>query len=240
MVYNWLNYTQSSFWPPTCLLCGAAGTAGLDLCPGCLVDLPINGRACVRCALPLPLGAPPGSLCGSCQRRSPPYQTGTAPLKYEGVVQFLVTGLKFHNRMAHARLLGGLLTRSLGELATGERPELILPVPLHPARQRARGFNQALEIVRGPARRLGIALDCECCIRIRPTSPQSGLDAKQRRRNLRGAFKLRKRPAADHVVLFDDVITTGNTVAELARVLKQSGVPRVDVWAVARTPDHNM
>ncbi len=237
MVYNWSKIILSRVLPPTCLLCGAEGGDGLDLCSGCLADLPLNSRACVRCALPLPTTSPPGSQCGGCQRHPPPYHAGIAPLRYEGVLRFLVTGLKFHNHMDHARLLGELLARSLEQVAEEERPGLILPVPLHPARQRERGFNQALEIVRGPARRLGIALDSESCLRRRPTSPQSGLDARERRRNLRGAFVVHRRPAADHVVVFDDVITTGNTVSELARVLKKAGVARVDVWAVARTPN---
>jgi ComF family protein len=235
MVNNWLENTLSGLFPPTCLLCGAPGAEGLDLCAGCLADLPQNATACGRCALPLPPSAPPGALCGACQRRAPPHHATLAPLRYEGVVPFLVTGLKFQRRMSHARLLGALLFRALVPLAEQPRPQLILPVPLHPQRHRERGFNQALEIVREPARRLGIPLDTRSCARQRSTRPQSGLDAAARRRNLRGAFVTTRRPSADHVVIFDDVITTGHTVAELARVVRASGVPRVDVWSVART-----
>ncbi len=235
MVYNWAKNILTGLFPPTCLLCGAPGVGGMDLCAGCLADLPFNTQACARCALPLPDKAPHGGLCGTCQRRAPPYDAGLAPLRYEGTVPFLVTGLKFNNRMAHARLLGILFARAMTAIPEDARPGLLVPVPLHPGRQRERGFNQALEIIREPARRAGIALDVGSCRRQRPTSPQSGLDAKQRKSNLRGAFVLRHRPAADHVAVFDDVITTGNTVAELARVLKKAGVRRVDVWAVART-----
>ncbi len=106
MVYNWSKYVLSRLLPPTCLLCGAAGREGLDLCPGCFSDLPLNSPACVRCALPLPPTSPPGSLCGGCQRRAPAFDAGIAPLRYAGVLRFLVTGLKFHKRTANARLVG--------------------------------------------------------------------------------------------------------------------------------------
>jgi ComF family protein len=146
----------------------------------------------------------------------------------------LVTGLKFHARMNHARLLGELLAQAL-ERIEDPLPELVVPVPLHPARQRQRGFNQALEIARIPARRLGIRLADDRVLRRLPTSPQSGLDATARRRNIRGAFAVRGDIDARHVALLDDVVTTGSTAAELARALTRAGAMHVDVWAVART-----
>jgi ComF family protein len=231
----WPRHLVAALFPPTCLLCGAPGRGDLDLCPACRDDLPHNRHACPRCALPLPATAPVGTLCGACQRRPPVYDRCLAPLRYQGAAPHLITGLKFHARMACARLLGELLVGGVAEAAVA-LPECLVPVPLHPARLRERGFNQALEIARIPARRLGLPLDLHTCVRQVATAPQSGLPAKARRRNLRGAFALIRPPEVRHLALVDDVVTTGSTVQELARTLKRAGVARVDVWAVAKTP----
>ena len=115
-------------------------------------------------------------------------------------------------------------------------PERLLPVPLHPARLRQRGYNQSLELARPLSRQLDIALDRSCFQRILNTPPQADLPRRQRLHNLRGAFRLSPPPEARHVALVDDVVTTGSTVNELARLLLRAGVQRIDVWAVARTP----
>ena len=230
-------YTRSIFtlFPSTCILCGAPGREAADLCSGCLADLPHNRHSCRRCALPLPATASPDRLCGTCQRRLPPYESCIAPFRYQGTLPHLVTGLKFLGRMNYAQLLGNLLTTGLEEAGT-ELPELLIPVPLHPDRLRDRGFNQALEIARIPARRFGLPVDTRHCYRRLATAPQSGLEAKARQRNIRGAFAVDEGLEGRHVALLDDVVTTGSTVAELTRTLKWAGVGRVVVWAVAKTP----
>ena len=229
------NRSISVLFPSTCILCGAPGREAMELCESCHADLPHNRHRCHRCALPLPASAPAGSLCGTCQHRPPVYDRCIAPFRYEGTLPHLVTGLKFRARMNCARLLGTLLTAGL-EKAGAELPEVIIPVPLHPTRLRERGFNQALEIARIPSRHFGLPIDTHHCRRQLATAPQSGLEAKERRRNIRGAFAVADGLAARHVVLLDDVVTTGSTVAELARMLKRAGVERVEVWAVAKTP----
>ena len=145
----------------------------------------------------------------------------------------LVAGLKFHDRLAGGRLLGELLARHL-LVRGGPLPELILPIPLHPRRLRQRGFNQALELALPLGRRLGVPLDRHSCRRNRATQPQTELDLKQRRRNLRNAFALAGPLPARHIALVDDVVTTGSTSNELARLLKRAGAERVEVWAAAR------
>jgi ComF family protein len=234
-VYNWINTFQSRFFSPTCVLCGAAGVNDMDLCPGCLGDLPRNTHACARCALPLPASAPENSMCGACQRHPPLFDRCFAPYRYEGALPHLVTGLKFHARMHSARLLGKLLYDALMDTAQ-PLPEMVIPVPLHRGRMRERGFNQALEIARVSERLLDVPLDDQSVERHAATSPQSGLDARKRRRNIRGAFIVKSQIRVRHVALLDDVVTTGSTVTELAKTLKRSGVECVDVWAVARTP----
>ena len=118
-----------------------------------------------------------------------------------------------------------------------ERPELLLTVPLHRQRLRQRGYNQALELARPLARALAVPLRHDVLQRQRATDAQTELDAVARRRNVRGAFAVREGvvlPA--HVAVLDDVMTTGATLAECARVLKHAGVQRVDAWALARAP----
>ncbi|MEA3278554.1 MAG: ComF family protein [Pseudomonadota bacterium] len=228
------NRVLSGIYPPTCVLCGAPGHRGLDLCPGCFEDLPRNLSCCGRCALPLPASRPGGALCGACQRRPPPFSACHTAFIYKDPVPALVGGAKFRARLNLTRLLGQCLALSLREQG-GAMPELIIPVPLHPARQRERGYNQALEVARTLRRELSIPVDTRSCVRAQPTAPQAGLEQKARRRNVRGAFRVQRAPEAAHVALLDDVVTTGSTVAELAKVLLKAGVERVDVWAVART-----
>jgi ComF family protein len=109
-------------------------------------------------------------------------------------------------------------------------------VPLHAQRLRERGYNQSLEIARAVSRELAVPVDPAACARVVPTAPQAGLEQKDRRRNVRGAFQVVGSLPSSHVAILDDVVTTGSTVAELTRVLRKAGVARVDVWAVARTP----
>lgn len=233
MVYNWLKTIQALAYPATCVLCGAPGREGRDLCRGCQDSLPHNRHACRLCALPLPATAPAGSLCGQCQQRPPRFDRCLAALRYEHPLDHLVSGLKFRDKLVYGRLLSGLLGDFL-EQRGHELPQLLIPVPLHPSRQRERGFNQALELARPLARRFGIPVDIRALSRDRATAPQSGLDKKERRRNIRGAFRLREGLAARHIAIVDDVVTTGNTVDELAGVLRRGGAARVEVWAVTR------
>lgn len=235
MVYQWTKNLQSWLFPPVCLLCRASGEADRDLCTGCHIDLPRNCLACRRCALPLAAHPQATLICGQCQSHPPPFARTLAPFLYRSPLDFLIQDLKFHARLTTARLLGGLLSEAL-ERQGGPLPECIIPVPLHPTRLRERGFNQALELARPVARRLDIPLLSDRVKRIRLTPAQSQLDLNARRENLRGAFFINRAIQARHVAIFDDVITTGSTVLELARVLRKAGVEEIEVWACARTP----
>jgi ComF family protein len=134
-----------------------------------------------------------------------------------------------------ARLLGQLLAESVRH-AGEPLPEVLVPVPLHRARLAERGYNQALEIARVLGQVLALPVDHGCCERILATLPQAGLDEGSRRRNIRGAFSARSHLGWRHLAILDDVVTTGSTVEELARVLYRAGAERIAVWAVARTP----
>ena len=217
--------------PWRCQLCGAEGADGIDLCADCIADLPRNTICCARCALPLASSA---TLCGTCQRRPPPWDTAWAPFVYGWPLDRLEARFKFGGDLAHGRSLAKLWRDTRLPL---DRPELILPVPLHRLRLRERGYNQALELVRPLARAMGVPLRHDVLLRNRASAPQTELDAGARRRNVHKAFALKPRTVLPaHVVIVDDVMTTGATLAECARAVKRAGVARVDVWALARAP----
>lgn len=218
-------------WPPRCLLCGGTGAEGRDLCPGCAAALPWNRSACLRCALPLPAPAP---ACGDCLQRAPLLQEAHAALAYGFPIDRLLPRLKFHADLACGRLLSQLLIDAVADLP---RPDALIPLPLHRARLRSRGYDQALELARPLSRALRIPMLDGVLMRSRATAPQSRLDADARRRNLRGAFAVK--PGArlpGHVVLIDDVMTTGATLEAAAKVLRRAGAVRIDAWVCARTP----
>ncbi|MCP4408811.1 MAG: ComF family protein [Gammaproteobacteria bacterium] len=232
MPYKWLNAVQTSLYPPICLLCKAPGTDDLDICTDCMEDLPRITQACRRCAIPLESSRV--ELCGACQHEPPPVDNALAAYLYTFPVDRLITELKFRGKLPYARLLGRLMTESLIDSIT-ELPEYIIPVPLHPWRIATRGFNQSLELARDISRYLQVPIDIDSVRRTRHTPPQTGLPEQERQKNVRRAFDIRPTLSLDHVVIVDDVLTTGNTVREMARMLKRSGVKRVDVWVLART-----
>jgi ComF family protein len=232
MVYNWINIIQDYLLPPTCILCGNPGHNSRDICRSCYTQLPRNNLCCYRCAeiLEVPAAAP--VLCGRCLNRHPAFDETVAPFIHQGAIRHLIGGLKFGTNYKNARLLGMLLSDHLKQ--TTERPDLIIPVPLHKARYRSRGFNQAIEIARTVAKEMQIPLDLTSCKRHRDTPHQTQLPAKKRHKNLKNAFSIIKPIHARHIAILDDVMTTGTTAHELAYILKKAGASRVDVWVCAR------
>lgn len=220
--------------PARCLLCGGVGAAGRDLCAGCQADLPRNTTCCARCALPLAHAA---AQCGECLRREPAFCRAWAPFRYGHPLDLLEARFKFRRDLAAGRVLSELFIESARREPLLPLPQCLVCVPLHPSRLRERGFNQALELARPLAGALDIPLDLDLLRRTRPTAAQTGLDARERRRNLRGAFAVVERgDIPDHVAILDDVMTTGSTLNECARVLRRAGVGQVVVWALARAP----
>lgn len=214
-------------WPAHCLVCGEADDHAL--CTTCARALPWNRSACQHCGLPLPL---PAVACGHCQRRPPPLTETRAVFRYEAPLDRLLPRLKFHRDLAAGRLCGELMATAL---ADAERPDALIPLPLHYKRLRGRGFDQTLELARPLARSLRLPLLDDALLRVRETAPQSRLDAPARHRNLRRAFAVRPGAALPaHVALVDDVMTTGATLHAAAHALLRAGATRVDAWVCAR------
>jgi ComF family protein len=212
-----------------CVLCGA-GDEGRLVCRRCDASLARWPHACARCALPL---AAPAGHCGQCLRRPPAFDAATAAFAYGFPVDRLLQRFKFAGDLAMGRWLAHALLDATRAQAA---PRLIVPAPLSRSRLRERGFNQAGEIARVLARGLDIPMAVAGLSRVREDPPQTSLDARARRRNLRGAFHCELALDGWHVALVDDVMTTGATAHEAARALRAAGAARVSAWVVARTP----
>jgi ComF family protein len=225
---------------PCCVLCDTHITGNISLCEPCLEDLPRIKIGCYQCGLPLQhdLNA---TLCGQCQQSRPPVDYLISSLQYDYPVGYLVSQLKFQRNLTYAKIFSHLLLTTLQKhyvSSLSELPEIIIPIPLHKKRIRERGFNQALEIARPIAKKLTLPLSINTVQRSRYTQAQSLLTATERRKNLQHSFTLTKSISAKHIVLLDDVVTTGTTVYELAALLKKSGVEKVGVWTVARSTNN--
>lgn len=218
--------------PARCFWC-AGNSRVLPACEGCRSALPWNLPACRACAMPLPSGGAT-SVCGDCLTDAPPQASSWAAFRYVSPVAQAIVELKFHRRLAAARVVGQLMAECLARRAL-PMPQVLIPMPLHANRLRSRGYNQSLELGREVARTLSLPIEPHAARRIRATQEQTRLDAAARRRNVRGAFAVESGVVRGrHVVLLDDVITTGATAAELARATLAAGAARVEVWAAAR------
>lgn len=222
-------------WPGRCLACGDNGSDGRDLCGRCAAAIPWQQHACLRCALPLARGTGAATtVCNACRFEPPPLIEAHAACVYGAPLDRLAPRFKFHGDLAAGRVLSGLMIDAFGALP---RPDAIVPIPLHRSRLRQRGYDQALELARPLASTLRIPLLDNALLRVAATQPQSRLDAADRRYNLEQAFDVR--PGIDlpaHLVLVDDVMTTGATLHSAAQTLYLAGAVRVDAWVAARVP----
>lgn len=230
-VYNWLFNDQ------TCLLCDERSDLHLPICEPCLADLPWLRDACPRCALPMPLA---GLTCSACSHRAPAFEDVVIAWQYDFPIDALVTRFKHRGQWPIGRLLADLLAQQvLHRFEEGlERPDVLIPVPLGKRRLRQRGYNQAAMLARWLGGTLEAPVLENLLLRTRETAAQQNLNANERRRNLRGAFSVQRpeRIEGRHVTLVDDVMTTGSTANILARLLRDAGARRVDLYCLARTP----
>lgn len=213
-----------------CLTCRSGTRSASLLCRRCLDELPWLGPHCRHCAMPLP----GGGVCGRCLNHPPPFDAAHAALRYETPVDFLIGRLKFGKDLAAARALARLLVESI-QTRDQPPPDALIPVPLHAGRLRQRGFNQSQVLASLLGRQLGIPVVAQGIRRVRATPPQMALPRRKRRSNIRGAFRIDVPLIDTRVGIVDDVMTTGATLAELAKAARRAGAASVEVWAAART-----
>ncbi|KQW91773.1 amidophosphoribosyltransferase [Massilia sp. Root418] len=236
--------------PGACVLCGGEAGAGAQTCPGCHAQVFGAARPrCRTCANPLPgawhgdgaAGQPGGSeICGRCLAHPPAFDATVAAVDYAMPQDQLVLQLKFGGRLALAALFGRALADATQAAPGFTRPALLCPVPLGPQRLAGRGFNQALEIARALGRRLDIAVAPRLAVRVHDTLAQSLVQPSARRANIAHAFAVPDRAQVEgrHVGIVDDVMTSGQTLDELAATFKRHGAARVTCLVFARTPPH--
>jgi ComF family protein len=212
--------------PQACQLCGAECADG-PLCAPCTEDLPWLPRArCTACAVPLTSG----EICGACLDQPPRFDRVEAVFSYRFPVDALIHAYKYGGRLALARPLGEALSKEVARDV-----DVIVPMPLARGRLAERGFNQALEIARVAANITGIAILPHACRKVADTPPQAALPWKERAKNVRRTFVCDADLEGKRVAVVDDVLTTGATLNELARVLRKAGAARVHGWIIART-----
>jgi ComF family protein len=211
-----------------CLLCGATDADSV-FCAGCREDLPwLTPSRCPVCALP----APDSRVCGECLKRPPKFDRTLAVFSYGFPTDALIQAMKYEHKLEIAGALGAELSSAVGDAPL---PDALIPVPLSPARLLKRGFNQSLEIAKVIKKQHRLRMPAEAAQRIKETPPQVLLPWKERAKNIRGAFACESDFSFQHVALVDDVMTTGATLNELARVVKKAGAREVSCWVVART-----
>jgi ComF family protein len=247
LVRVWAGAAADLLFPPLCPVCGARAdpAAHRPLCAGCWQAIDrLRPPWCAVCGRPFPSfeptadagGAPRAAeLCGRCRAARPAVTWTRSAARYAGVAREAVHRLKFDGKTGLALPLGDLVVEACG-LDLPEPLDLLVPVPLHPARERDRGFNQAALIAARLGRGLGLPLAIRAIRRVRPTRVQTELTAAERRANVREAFVVAEvaRVRDRHVALVDDVLTTGATLAECARVLAAAGARSVGALTVAR------
>ena len=222
--------------PPSCVVCGLEpGAPTTSICQHCETDFfGLEPARCERCAICLPDANSGARVCGRCLAEIPHFDTTTTLADYVPPVDGMVMALKFTARLDLAQFFGQLLASRLSP-SCPTKDSIVIPVPLAFERTRQRGFNQSHHIARACAWAAGRSLVIDRLVRVRHTAPQQTLALNERRRNVRGAFAVDGR-VGEHVFVVDDVMTTGSTLNEVARVLKQAGATQVHNLIVARTP----
>ncbi len=227
----------SLFYPPLCVVCGGAIAPEEHLCVNCREKAPrIKAPFCAKCSEPFAGSITNTFTCANCANRVVHFDAAVAVYRSRGMVRKLVHEFKY-GRQRHLRHpLAAWILETLNDARLhGRRFDAVVPVPLHPARERERGFNQAalLAEIFCAARQLPFSLLLE---RIRYTTTQTAFDRTERMENLHNAFRLRKNSDVRgwRVLLIDDVLTTGSTLSECARVLKSAGAISVHAATAAR------
>lgn len=230
-------------FPSACAYCGEPlrDPPVPCFCGSCWSDLaPLRGPVCLCCGRPFvspeALASSPEHECRACRMDPPAFDQAVAAGLFEGQLREAIHRYKY----GPLRSLGRPLASWMADRIRVINPvDAVMPVPLHSSRLRQRGFNQALLLAEGVSRRFGLPLRYDDLIRIRPTRPQVELSGRERSANVRGAFAMRRPGTAAglRVLLVDDVLTTGATMNECARVLKENGASTVTVLTLARTSE---
>jgi competence protein ComFC len=236
-IRNPLGGLVSLFYPPFCAACSGVVEPGEYLCGVCADDAPrLRPPFCAKCSQPFAGAITDSFTCANCQNRVLHFDAAVSAYRSRGVVRQVMHDFKYGHQVHLRHVLAGWLAAALEDpRLAGRRFDLIVPVPLHPARKRERGFNQAELLARALSRTTGIRLH-SALQRTRYTTTQTQFDRAERMENLKGAFRLRRGSNVQdlRVLLVDDVLTTGSTLSECAAVLNRAGALSVHAATAAR------
>jgi ComF family protein len=222
--------------PPVCILCRKRTFGHGLLCGACWrrIDF-IAPPLCARLGVPLPYDTGEPAVSAAAITDPPIYDRARVVARYSAGMRDLIHAFKYGDRHEGVALFGRWLATAGAELLADA--DLIVPVPLYPSRLWSRRFNQSAVLAKAVGKCTGVPVDCFLVARVKRTQSQVGLSAKERRRNVAGAFRVigdRSALRGKRLVVVDDVVTTGATADACARVLKRAGAARVDMLALAR------
>jgi competence protein ComFC len=227
----------SLLYPPVCTNCGGNIRAGEYLCDQCQAKaIRIVAPFCQKCSEPFEGAITSSFTCANCAHRVIYFDAAVAAYRGRGIVREIIHAFKYGHQVHLRHLVARWLCAALDdERLRGQEFDVMIPVPLHPARQRERGFNQASLLAELLSKRISIPSK-PLLERIRYTTTQTALDRAERMENLHNAFRLRKNTDVRglRVLLIDDVLTTGSTLSECARILKRAGAISVHAATAAR------
>ncbi|MFT5708686.1 MAG: ComF family protein [Oceanospirillaceae bacterium] len=226
-INNWIKITQS------CILCDLATSNTKAICDSCQSDLPWLNTHCYCCAIPLPINTE--ELCKTCIKTSPHFKQTIAAFHYLFPIDLILPKVKKSQQRYHLRWLAACLAKKITSNPLYVLPQAIIPVPISHLKKLRKGYNQTELLALELTRRINIKTDLSLVSKNRNTQAQAQLSAQLRKSNLKDAFDVREN-SYHHLAIVDDVMTTAATVNEIAKVLQQSGVEKIDVWVLARTP----
>jgi ComF family protein len=238
-VRGWVNAGLGLVYPEVCQLCGEARATPTEsfICSGCRAGVRwVEPPFCERCGRPFEGDITTRFECANCREMEWHFGSARSAVAARDPVLEVIHRYKYNRALWFEPFLAELLIRAAGPVLEGQKPDMIVPVPLYPTKEREREFNQAERL----ADRLGAAtqipVNKRLLRRVRPTRTQTRLSRQERLANVRNAFALRdgQRLNGERIVLLDDVFTTGATTSACARVLAGAGAGEVCVWTVAR------
>ena len=234
---DFIRGIASLVYPPACTICSASVGPHEYLCPDCEANLSrIVPPFCAKCSEPFDGAITTTFSCANCAHRVLYFDTAVSAYRSRGIARHVILNFKYGRQIHLRHLVGHWLIAALDDTRLRDRRfNAIVPVPLHPARQRERGFNQAALLAERLGPHLGVPVR-PVLERVRFTTTQTAFDRAERVQNLRHAFRLRKKADVRKldVLLIDDVLTTGSTLSECARVLKENGARSVYAATAAR------
>jgi len=231
-LYNYARQAVNWLLPKRCLQCQSIlGDHEGSVCKPCYLDLPFQYRYCSRCGQNYSAKT---DYCGHCLISQPTFDHCFCPFKYQSSIKDLICKLKYRQRPELAKAAASLLMGELIE-SSFERPDALIAVPMHISRLRERGYNHSTLIAQHLSKTLKIPLLTGSIGKSKATPPQAQQSLKQRKKNLAGSFSIKKNIYAKNVAIIDDVVTTGSTAEEIAKILKINGVDYVQVWGIAHT-----